>query len=449
MRILHYALGFPPYRSGGLTKYCVDLMKLQKRDGHSVALMWPGRMSVINKKVRITKCKKWNGISSFELINPLPVALDEGILDVNAFTRKTQSDVFFLFFNDYKPDAIHIHTLMGLYSEFIDVANKMNIKLVYTTHDYYGICPKVTLFCNGNVCNDMECERCYVCNQSALSINKITLLQSHFYKQLKNTALVKVLRRLHRQRFFDSEKKRLDVENSASNEHRYKELRRYYIKMLNHMDIIHFNSNTAAGVYFRYLTPKKYKVIQITHSDIKDNRRLKQFCGKELKLTYLGPSKEFKGFFFLIDVLDKLWSEGITGFKLKIFTTSIIDRPYIEFKGPGYNYSQLNEIFDKTDVLISPSIWYETFGFTVLEALSYGVPVIISDRVGAQDIVSKICSNSVLPLNKYALAKAIKEVHKNRDILREYNRKICSFDILPKQLPYEELYKPEGDSDEC
>ena len=30
MRILHYALGFPPWRTGGLTKYCVDLMLTQK-----------------------------------------------------------------------------------------------------------------------------------------------------------------------------------------------------------------------------------------------------------------------------------------------------------------------------------------------------------------------------------------------------------------------------------
>ena len=30
---------------------------------------------------------------------------------------------------------------------------------------------------------------------------------------------------------------------------------------------------------------------------------------------------------------------------------------------------------DETDIMVAPSIWYETFGFTVLEALSYGVPV--------------------------------------------------------------------------
>ena len=30
MRVLHYTLGFPPYRSGGLTKYALDLMLANK-----------------------------------------------------------------------------------------------------------------------------------------------------------------------------------------------------------------------------------------------------------------------------------------------------------------------------------------------------------------------------------------------------------------------------------
>ena len=33
MKILHYALGFPPYRSGGLTKMCIDLMVQQAKEG--------------------------------------------------------------------------------------------------------------------------------------------------------------------------------------------------------------------------------------------------------------------------------------------------------------------------------------------------------------------------------------------------------------------------------
>ena len=38
MRILHYSLGFPPYRRGGLTKYCLDLMAAQEMQGNVVAL---------------------------------------------------------------------------------------------------------------------------------------------------------------------------------------------------------------------------------------------------------------------------------------------------------------------------------------------------------------------------------------------------------------------------
>ena len=60
--------------------------------------------------------------------------------------------------------------------------------------------------------------------------------------------------------------------------------------------------------------------------------------------------------------------------------------PYMEVH-PRYAYGELTTIFEQTDVLVAPSIWFETFGFTVLEALSYGVPVIISGTVGAKDIL--------------------------------------------------------------
>ena len=55
----------------------------------------------------------------------------------------------------------------------------------------------------------------------------------------------------------------------------------------------------------------------------------------------------------------------------------------------GFSQPELKDIFSNADVLVAPSVWYETFGFTVLEALSYGVPVIVSDHVGAKDIVGE------------------------------------------------------------
>ena len=50
-------------------------------------------------------------------------------------------------FKKEKPDVIHIHTFMGLYAEFLEAAKQLQIKTVFTTHDYYAICPKGNMLC--------------------------------------------------------------------------------------------------------------------------------------------------------------------------------------------------------------------------------------------------------------------------------------------------------------
>lgn len=405
MKILHYALGFPPYRTGGLTKYCMDLMLTQVELGHEVALLWPGQIAIVKKQTEINKGKNWNEIESFEIINPLPVPLDEGILDVDAYTKKIDETVYFEFLQNYAPDAIHIHTLMGLHKEFIHAANGLGIRTVFTTHDYFGLCPKVTLFHNGKSCDDDHgCVDCVGCNQSALSLKKITVLQSPIYRKLKNTNVVKLLRSRHRKNFFEEAETEIGTNEGNTNvAQNYEKLRKYYISMLKMVDFIHFNSSVTERIYNRYFHPKNSAVISITHRDIKDHRKRKNFDYDALRITYLGPAKPFKGFQFLIGALDDLWREVPGKFELHIYTNTSVEREYITHKQEGYPYSQLEEIFDNTDLLIVPSQWYETFGFTVLEALSYGVPVMVSDKVGAKDIVYNISQDLIFPSNKLKL----------------------------------------------
>ena len=198
MKILHYALGFPPYRSGGLTKFCVDLMVQQVREGHNVAMLWPGQMGFINKKVVIKKQKsetfKGQNIQSFEIINPLPVPFDEGIVDITTFTKDAGKTAYEELFDRFKPDVIHVHTLMGLHKSFLEMAKNKKIRLVFTAHDFFPICPKVTMFRHGAICSNVQtCAECGKCNATALSIKKIKLLQSPFYRELKDSTLVKKL----------------------------------------------------------------------------------------------------------------------------------------------------------------------------------------------------------------------------------------------------------------
>ena len=131
MIILHYFLGFPPYRTGGLTKYAFDLAKSQVDDGHEVLALWPGQIKNYSAQPYIREGNKVEGIRNLELINPLPVSLDEGINDFEAFTKPCDVNIYISFLNKEKPDVIHIHTLMGLHREFVQVANQLKIRTIF------------------------------------------------------------------------------------------------------------------------------------------------------------------------------------------------------------------------------------------------------------------------------------------------------------------------------
>lgn len=438
MRILHYSLGFPPYRTGGLTKYCTDLMLEQVEQGNEVSLLWPGEIRILAEKTKIKNRKKWNGIGSFEIINPLPVPLDEGIADIDVYTKAVDEGIYEEFLKAQKLDAIHIHSLMGLHKEFLMAAHKLGIRTVFTSHDYFGICPKVTLYHDGVVCdNDHHCSDCVQCNQTALSLKKIMVLQSPLYRKVKNTAIVKAMRKRHRQEFFDdaadTKNEAVETGNVASD---YIRLRQYYVSMLEMVDIIHFNSSVSKKVYERYIHPKNSVVLPITHRDIRDHRHRKDFHHERLRITYLGPAKPFKGFQFLIGVLDQIWDEGSQNFELHLYSETSVSRPYITHKQNGYPYSQLEEIFDATDLLVVPSQWYETFGFTVLEALSYGVPILVGDKVGAQDLINK----EFLFRSEDEIEEKIKRLSENREMLIDENACIIEEKRYPFNMDSQVLY---------
>lgn len=74
------------------------------------------------------------------------------------------------------------------------------------------------------------------------------------------------------------------------------------------------------------------------------------------------------------------------------------------------------------DILIVPSLWHETFGFVVLEALLQGTPCLVSDLVGSKDLLPP----EWIFDNDKELADKIKELMENENLVlaRDYIRKI-------------------------
>lgn len=420
MRILHYSLGFPPYRSGGLTKFCMDLMREQTKKGHDVSLLWPGEMKIFQKKNKIRIHDKIDGIGNYEIINPIPIPFDEGVKYFDLFMQFGKSDVYETLLNRINPDVIHIHTLMGLHKSFLEVAKRKGVKLVFTAHDFFPICPKVTMFRHGSICSCVEsCEECGVCNNTALNRKKIQILQSPFYRYFKNSMIVRFLRKKHRNVFLCNENENEDI--SVGNADDFKRLRNYYYSLLNLMDIVHYNSSVTMKVYERFFKLSRTVLISITHSGIEDHRKKRDFAKDCLRIRYMGPEAKGKGFFILKQAVSNLWREG----KCLVLDVhfSMDNKPeYIRCHGP-FNSLDLSRIFEDTDVLVCPSIWYETFGYTVLEALSYGIPVVLSGTVGAKDIIEDGAGIILHDISSSTLEKTLRNLDNNT--LKQMNDVIC------------------------
>lgn len=394
MRILHYTLGLPPYRSGGLTKYTYDLMKEQAKNRDEIYLLFPGHLTRSNK-TSIKRYKVINGINAYELINPLPVPLMNGIKNPDAFMESTDYVIYKEFLNSLKIEIINVHTLMGLHKEFFIAAKEIGIPILYTTHDYFGLCPKVNfLDSNSILCEDRNPNKCSHCNFKADSLKKIRVLQSKEYRFMKNIGMIEVIKKLKSYIKFNNNSENVEKNTvltrynvQSSN---YGLLLEYYKEMFTLVDSFIFNSKIAKQIYSKYINSDlKGDIVSITHQDIQDNRQKKNLNPDELRLTYLGPDKSYKGFDLLISSMKRLQELGYSNINLNIYgNTSYIGQIDEKIKVNGkYVYSDLEKIFKETDLLIVPSRWYETFGFITLEAISYGVPVLLTDKVGSKDIL--------------------------------------------------------------
>lgn len=428
MKILHYALGFPPYRTGGLTKYCMDLMEEQKRQEDEVSLLWPGKIKQKNSNTYIIKRKDKDEFGNFEIVNPMPVSLLKGIKNINEFTKQTDKEVYISFLNKYQFDVIHLHTLMGLPKEFLEVAKELGIKTVFTSHDYFGLCPKVSLLYNERNCNyDENCFNCEECNKNAISLKKIRIQQGRLYRTLKQSKMLNKLKKFNHkpvQITGDNVCTTEGVKAQGNKSEPYIALRKYYMDMLEMITKIHFNSSRTETTYRDFKVNAPGQMISISHGGIKDLRKKRQY-GDKIRFGYLGPASIRKGFFLLKNVLDSLEEEYKNKFELHIYSKNSFDCDYIVEHKP-YAYSEMPQVMDTIDILVLPSIWHETFGFTVLEALSYGVPVMISTNVGAKDIVENNKSGIVFEPTEEDLKVKISEVlDKGAKLLGEMNDFIC------------------------
>lgn len=206
----------------------------------------------------------------------------------------------------------------------------------------------------------------------------------------------------------------------------YRKLLNYYKECFGFIDCFHFNSETAQNVYWENLGYANGKVTPITHSGIKDNRHKKIFDANILRIGFIGNDTPYKGLPLLLNVLRQMPSKA--SWKLAVWGGKTgKEKDYQVYYRGKFDSISTPKVYDEMDVLVVPSIWKETFGFVVLEALSYGVPVIVSDNVGAKDVVRQYNERFIFT-SESELSVLLNNIIKDRSLLVNFNEKILNLE---------------------
>ena len=122
-----------------------------------------------------------------------------------------------------------------------------------------------------------------------------------------------------------------------------------------------------------------------------------------LNFIFIGSATAKKGFDAILDSMERLLLEGFT-FKLRV--VGVVDETLlakrkrlrdsiVEFGMVGHD--TLPSILRDSDCLLLPSR-FDLFGMVVAEALACGVPVVVSDMVGAKQLVEEGRNGFIVPV---------------------------------------------------
>lgn len=183
------------------------------------------------------------------------------------------------------------------------------------------------------------------------------------------------------------------------------------------------------------VSPDKIKILPNgidSHKNIKNDFRSRYgITDDEIILLFLGRIHKIKGIDLLLNAFKDLVAEFQNiklvivgpddGFEnyLRSFSKEFKINEKVVFTGPLYGNRKF-EAYSSSDVYILPSI-YEAFPNTVLEALSFELPVIVTKGCSIANIIDKRCG-LVIDYQKDDLKKALIDLIMDEGLRKNFGR---------------------------
>lgn len=373
------------YIDGGASKVAIDTCRILHNFGEKVILF----------------CGYSKGVDyPFEVIctNQKPITESKNVF-LNLYNRKSYRLLKKIILINDNP-IVHIHTWTKVLSSSVfKVCYDLNIKNVLTCHDYFSSCP------NGGFFN-YKINR--ICDFKPNSTNcKLSNCDSRSYFH-------KIYRIL-----------RFNIQNK-------------YVKIQKNQRNIIYISDFSKNIISKYFTISTFfKLLNPIKIGAYDN----DYNNYNNSYIYIGRLDKEKGVELLCDSIGDNRIDIIgDGTELKKLKKKYIEKENISFLG-WLNHGEAMGRLKRAKALIFPSLWYEGAPLTIFEAMSLGIPCIISNVSAGTDFVEdKISGQIYNPYKKIEIEQILKNIS-NKDLLKfsKNSKKLFKNYNLSQKYYYEEL----------
>ena len=262
--------------------------------------------------------------------------------------------------NDFEPDIVHVHSLRIsslTYSVLKPIINR-KIPIVMTLHDCFQICPMMALTTNNNtLCKDVKCKK-----------NKIHCLLNNCannYEQSFRYMMMSIVNKITGYDKFVS--KFISPSDALKN------------ILINNCDFL--NEDNVTTIY--NFIPNKY--------EFSDINTLKE---KNKYFLYVGRLSKEKGVINILKAALKLpknieFRIAGNGPYEKVLKKYVEDNNLNNIMFLGHlNKQQLQNVYKECISIITPSVCYESFGLTNIEAAINCKPTISSNAGALPEVVN-------------------------------------------------------------
>jgi glycosyltransferase involved in cell wall biosynthesis len=277
-----------------------------------------------------------------------------------------------------RPDLLHLHSGYLIGAGVLEAAHAQGIPSVVTLHDYWFLCPRITLLRgDGKVCDPIPSDPagCAWC--------------------------LRLDQRRHRlpDRLSGGAAGRTWIALAGSAARDQQASRRNYLRRaLGLSTLMLAPSQFLAERYGEIVAQNAIHVFRLGIDSARLATTLPPAASPTLRLAYIGQIAEHKGVHVLIDAIRRLPKTGrpveltihgnLASFPAYVnqLKTQIGADLRIRLAGPFAN-DQAVHVFGNTDAVVVPSIWYENSPLAILEAHAAGRAVITSALGGMAELV--------------------------------------------------------------